>query len=203
VVGPPTLPKDARAATPVRAPRSRPGSAALDGARQILDSATALQRIVRTAERARGQFTVGFMPGVDGAALLREFRRQHPDLDLSAVFTSVTEQTSFIADGRVDIAFVRLPVRAGAFDVVRLFDEAVVAAVSAADPLAGRAAVRLDELADPLLLLDQGDNGPNSSVRTAPTPTVEEVLVDVGVSERHALLPAGIAAHLDVTAGRR
>lgn len=143
------------------------------------------------------------MPGVDGAALLREFRRQHPDLDLSAVFTSVTEQTSFIADGRVDIAFVRLPVRAGAFDVVRLFDEAVVAAVSAADPLAGRAAVRLDELADPLLLLDQGDNGPNSSVRTAPTPTVEEVLVDVGVSERHALLPAGIAAHLDVTAGRR
>ncbi len=72
---------------------TEPGELLRDGAGEILDSVTLLQRTVRTAGRDRWQFTVGFMPGVDGAALLREFRREHPDLYVSAVFTSINDDS--------------------------------------------------------------------------------------------------------------
>jgi len=156
------------------------GAEILDEARAVLAGAAELQRAARTADRSQSRFTIGFMPGVDAGVLIRAFQHKNPGLEVTAVFTSMTDQVEFLSDGRVDIAFVRPPLGTSALEVVPLFDEAVVAVVPSADALAQRDAVQLDELDEPLRLV-----GPL---------TVEELLLAVATSDGHALLPAGIAA---------
>jgi len=110
------------------------GREILDQARDLLRAATALERAARTAGRAEARFTIGFMPGTDAASIITTFQRQHPDLQIDAVFTSLADQVDFVTDGRVDIAFTRLPIGPRTLRVVPLFEEALMVAISRDHP---------------------------------------------------------------------
>lgn len=163
------------------------GSQILDQARDLLAAATALERTARTAARAGTRFTIGFMPGTEAAAIISTFQRQHPDLRVDAVFTSLADQVDFVIDGRVDIAFTRLPIGPRGLQVVPLFEEALLAAVSRDHPLATHRTVRLAELAQPYDLVT-ASVGPDA-------PSVDDVLLQVITTGLPALIPAGLAAY--------
>lgn len=163
------------------------GSQILDQARDLLAAATALERAARTAGRTAARFAVGFMPGTDAAAIISRFQHQHPDLQVDAVFTSLADQVDFVTDGRVDIAFTRLPIGPRGLQVVPLFEEALMAAVSREHPLAGRHTVSLAELGRPYDLVT-ASVGPGA-------PSVDDVLLRVITNGRPALIPAGLAAY--------
>lgn len=163
------------------------GREILDQARELLAAATALERTARTTARRDARFTIGFMPGTDAAAIITAFQGRHPDLQVDAVFTSLADQVDFVTDGRVDIAFTRLPIGPRELEVVPLFDEALMAAISRSHPLAERHTVGLAELGHPYDLVT-ASVGPGA-------PSVDDVLLAAITKGRPALIPAGLAAY--------
>ncbi|WP_093715642.1 LysR family transcriptional regulator [Actinacidiphila alni] len=136
---------------------TRAGRQFLEDARPLLATSLAAQQRVRAAGREDNNFTVGFMPGVAVTPILREFSRTAPDVRVEVLHTSVTDQVDYLLDGRVDVCFVRMPLPSGMFEVIPLFPEPRVAALSSGHPLAERKAVSLHELRDLALLQDLGD----------------------------------------------
>jgi DNA-binding transcriptional LysR family regulator len=179
------------------------GRQLLEDAVPLLAAATALERRTRLAGRRTAQFAVGFMPGTSATPIIREFARRVPGLAIDVVFTSLTDQVDFLADGRVDVAFVRLPLADDTFTVLPLFPEPRVAAVPASHPLAGSAAVEVKQLFDLPLLQDAGEvpewHGPLAPRLAASgdgrprRPTVEENLERVALGAGVVVLPAGLA----------
>ncbi|MFT4225465.1 LysR family transcriptional regulator [Micropruina sp.] len=163
------------------------GQEILEPARELLAASAALERTARTTGRTASRFTIGFMPGTDAASIITAFQDQHPDLQVNAVFTSLADQVDFVTDGRVDIAFTRLPIGASGLQVVPLFDEALMAAVPRDHPLSDRRTVRLAELGRPYDLVT-ASVGPGA-------PSVDDVLLTVMTRGRPALIPAGLAAY--------
>ncbi|MGI5441672.1 LysR family transcriptional regulator [Streptomyces shenzhenensis] len=134
---------------------TRAGHQLLEDARPMLSMAQAVQQRVRMANREVNHFTIGFMPGVIVTPIVREFARTAPQLDIEVVHTSITDQVDFLLDGRVDVCYVRLP--EGMFEVVPLFPEPRVVALSSAHPLAELKAVHVEDLRDMTLLQDPRD----------------------------------------------
>ncbi|MGW1838305.1 LysR family transcriptional regulator [Streptomyces sp. BBFR2] len=71
----------------------------------------------------------------------------YPGLEIDLRVVDLVEQATGLATGRIDAAFVYLPVDDG-FHVHPLTTEPRVACLSSADPLAGRASLTLADLAD-------------------------------------------------------
>ena len=163
------------------------GREILDQARDLLRAASALERAARTAGRAATRFTIGFMPGTDAASIITTFQHRHPDLQVDAVFTSLADQVDFVTDGRVDIAFTRLPIGPRALQVVPLFEEALMVAISRHHPLAARHTVSLAEVGRPYDLVT-ASVGPGA-------PSVDDVLLRAITKGEPALIPAGLAAY--------
>ncbi|UQA93158.1 LysR family transcriptional regulator [Streptomyces halobius] len=92
---------------------------------------------------------VGFAWAALGAytvPLLRDWRRAHPDTP--AEVHRLDDPETALRRGEVDVAFLRTePADDGALITVPLYEEPRLAAVCEGDPLAGRAAVELADLA--------------------------------------------------------
>lgn len=136
---------------------TRAGHQLLEDARPMLSMAQAVQQRVRMANREVNHFTIGFMPGVIVTPIVREFARMAPQLDIEVVHTSITDQVDFLLDGRVDVCYARLPLPEGMFEVVPLFPEPRVVALSSAHPLAKLKSVHVEDLRDMTLLQDPRD----------------------------------------------
>ena len=171
----------------------------------MLASSVALERRVRAAGRGESWFTIGFMPGVDSAPIIREFKSIAPHLTIDVVYTSVTDQEDYLLDGRVDVCFVRLPISPLSLKVVPLFAEPRVAALPSEYRRAEAEAISIDELRDLPLLQDPLEvpewrgtdvmwpSGPQR--RGHRPPTVEELLEEVAAGAGFCVLPAGLAAY--------
>ena len=118
-----------------------------------------------------------------------------PRLEISVVYTALTDQVDYLLDGRVDVCFVRLPIPSRLFEIVPLFMEPQVIAVAADHPLAGSASMSPQallglECVDPDgLPPDMRGYGPSLGWRMP----VEEQLEKVALGTGYAVLPAGIA----------
>jgi DNA-binding transcriptional LysR family regulator len=181
------------------------GQQLLDDARPMLASSAGLERRVRAAGRGETWFTIGFMPGVDSTAIIREFKSIAPHLTIDVVYTSITDQEDYLLDGRVDVCFVRLPISPVSLEVVPLFPEPRVAALPSEDRRATAEAVSIEELRDLPLLQDRLEvpewrgtsiGWPSDPFRRgARPPTVEELLEQVAAGAGFCVLPAGLAAY--------
>jgi DNA-binding transcriptional LysR family regulator len=129
------------------------GEALLPIARDVLDGLDAMRSTAREAGSGlRGRVRVGTFAALhvfDIPGVLGRFRLAHPGVDVQLV-TSATGSTGLIDDlvkGRLDLAFVALPVPAGlsATAVVR---RPFVAVVPVAHALANRSSLSLADLAD-------------------------------------------------------
>jgi len=164
-------------------------------AEQLLELSVAAQRRARQAARSPSLFSVGFMPGVPSTPIVREFGKSVPRLEISVVYTALTDQVDYLLDGRVDVCFVRLPIPSRLFEIVPLFMEQQVIALAADHPLAGSGSLSPQamsglECVDPDgLPPDMRGYGASLGWRVP----VEEQLEKVALGTGYAVLPAGIA----------
>ena len=89
--------------------------------------------------------------------VLQAMEQRHPKVDLVVVEATSTSLEPQLANGRLDLAVVNLPLPAGDIVTEPLFDEDLVLCVPSDHALAGREAVVLKDLVDtPLLLPPSG-----------------------------------------------
>ncbi|GAA4194501.1 LysR substrate-binding domain-containing protein [Gryllotalpicola kribbensis] len=179
------------------------GAALLPDAQAMLQSAAAVQRRARQAARGTDRLIVGVMPGLIATPILQGLRASFPDLEVDTVRTSWDDQAETILDGRVDLGLVRLPIDPRGLTVEPLFAERRLAMLPRSHPLAERASVDIEELAE-LKLLQSPDAVPewrdarrrrglpivaDASYPHAVEVKLEQVALGLGVS----VLPASTA----------
>lgn len=138
------------------------GEAFLIAARTLL---AALDKGIESARLAagghRGAIRLAFGTGAAlelTGPILAEFQERFPDVRLQMREAKSADTTCGLGDGSADVAFLRLPATIPGIDVEPLFVEPLAVAISAGDPLAGRASVSVDDvLALPLLARETND----------------------------------------------
>ena len=166
------------------------GRRLLDDARPLLAAADAARRRVEQAARGEDTLVVGFRAGIRVTDAVRAFSASHPGTRVEVRRVEWDDQADAVRDGRVDLAFVRLPVTGPGLDVSPLYSEPRMAALPAAHPLAARDRVTRAELAAQAEILhlctnpEPGGPPPVSAVRT-----VEEKLEYVAAGRGITYLP--------------
>jgi DNA-binding transcriptional LysR family regulator len=127
------------------------GSAFLREARRTLAQA---EQAVRAAQRAArgetGRIVVGFISSATYTVftdILRSFAMRHPGVEVVLEESTTEQQLRALAEGRIDIGFLRAPVEAAGLTVSTLVREPVIAAVPAFHPLARAQSIALKKLA--------------------------------------------------------
>jgi DNA-binding transcriptional LysR family regulator len=173
------------------------GTALVPEAETLLARAAAARRTVQAAGRIAHTLTIGFRPGILVTDVVQQFTRRHPGTAVNAVRIEWDEQHAAVADGRVDVAWVRTPITDTGLLITPLFDDPEMVALPTAHRFAARDAVTLADLADePLLRYDAApdhDIGRPSTKRAIRT--MEEKLEAVALGHGLALVPATAAAY--------
>ena len=88
--------------------------------------------------------------------MIRAFQKDHPNIDYELLLGDYTEIEAWIAEGRVDCGFLRLPTR-HPFETIPLAQDELMAVLPEDHPLAGAERVPLAALCEePFLLLEKG-----------------------------------------------
>lgn len=116
----------------------------VEARRVLAEMATLEQRMARVARGELGHLTVGFTSSAAMHAFtpttLRECRRRFPDVSLDLIENNAAELTEAVAAGRLNAAFVRVPVaQPGGVVMHTLLREPVAVALPLDHPLAGEA----------------------------------------------------------------
>jgi DNA-binding transcriptional LysR family regulator len=126
------------------------GAVLLAEARELLDRAErARTRVAAVAGPA--VLTIGLLgdsTDADLARLAAAYRRRHPEVEVRIRETDLTDPTCGLRAARVDLALTRTPFDSTGLTVHQLRTDPVGAVLRADDPLAGRAALTLADLAD-------------------------------------------------------
>jgi DNA-binding transcriptional LysR family regulator len=139
--------------------RDSHGVALTDAGRQLLTdagpmlaSAEAIRRRVTEAARGGQRLMVGFRAGITVTAAVREFATRHPNVIVDVQRIDGDDQATMLLDGRIDAAFVRLPIDEAGLRVTPLYTEPRVAVLPAGHRLAGKEQITEADLAgEPLL----------------------------------------------------
>jgi DNA-binding transcriptional LysR family regulator len=189
------------------------GRQLLEEASPLLAAADAASRRVRRAAKGLTTLTVGFFIGDPVGRLARAFTEVRPEVTLEVIRIYWSDQTDVLRDGRVDVAFVHLPIDEDGLAVARLYTEPRLALLPASHPLADREQLSITELADDPVILHRGastaweafhntDPRPDGR-RPRPGPTVsniEEKLEHVAAGRAISFVPASAAAAIHLPA---
>src|SRR3954447_16415639 len=93
----------------------------------LLASAHAARRRVSVAARGSRRLMVGFRAGIPVIPAARAFEARHPDVVVDVQRIQGDDQAPMLLDGRIDIAYVRLPVDESGLRVTPLYTEPRVA----------------------------------------------------------------------------
>ena len=133
------------------------GHAFLEEARKTL---TQFKRAIEVAQRAGrgelGRLTIGFLGAVTYSVLpsiLISFRNSYPDVEVELHELKTSELIEALREGRVQVGFVRLPVRDKLLQAEPILREPLVVAVPERHPLAARARLSFRDLANESFLL--------------------------------------------------
>ncbi|GAA1657388.1 LysR family transcriptional regulator [Actinoplanes couchii] len=133
------------------------GRQLLDDAGPLLASAQAVRRRVASAALGTRRLTVGFRAGVAVTPAARNFAVRHPDVVVDMQRIEGDEQAAMLLDGRIDVAYVRLPIDGTGLRVTPLYREPRVAVLPIGHRLAGKEQITKADLAgEPLV----GNPGP-------------------------------------------
>ncbi len=139
--------------------RDRHGVALTDAGRQLLAdagpllaSAHAARRRVTVAARGSRRLMVGFRAGIAVAPAVQHFATRHPDVLVDVQRIEGDDQAPMLLDGRVDVAYVRLPIDETGLHVTPVYAEPRVAVLPVGHRLAGKEQITEADLAgEPLL----------------------------------------------------
>ncbi len=128
------------------------GRQLLADAGPLLASAQAARHRVTVAARGSRRLMVGFRAGVATAPAVNLFAARHPDVPVDVQRIESDDQAPMLLDGRIDIAYVRLPIDESGLRVAPLYTEPRVAVLPAGHRLAGKEEVTEADLAgEPLI----------------------------------------------------
>jgi DNA-binding transcriptional LysR family regulator len=164
----------------------------------LLASAHAVRRRVAVAARGSQRLVVGFRMGITVTHAVRAFGAEHPDVIVDVQRLEWDDQAAVLLDGRVDVAYVRLPIDEAGLRVTPLFTEPRMVVLSADHRLAGTEEVTEADLAgEPLIW--HGD--PRLQITRQPHPAsghfvrgVEEKLEHVAAGRGISFLPRSATA---------
>jgi DNA-binding transcriptional LysR family regulator len=135
--------------------RDSHGVALTDAGRQLLAdagpllaSAQAVRHRVTVAARGTRRLTVGFRGGIAVTPAVRVFATRHPDVLVDVQRIDGDDQAPMLLDGRLDLAYVRLPVDEAGLRITPLYTEPRVAVLPAGHRLAGKEQITEADLAD-------------------------------------------------------
>ncbi len=95
---------------------------------------------------------VAFAPGVTVTKWARIWAERHPEVPLTLLPTTQTDQTDVVLDGTAHLSFVRLPVAAESLHVILLYRERAVAVAAKNHLIAAADEVTLADLAGETVL---------------------------------------------------
>ncbi|OZM79716.1 LysR family transcriptional regulator [Pseudonocardia sp. MH-G8] len=139
--------------------RDSHGVALTDAGRQLLTdagpllaSAQAVRHRVTVAAQGGRRLMVGFRAGVAVTPAVKLFANRHPDVLVDVQRIEGDEQATMLLDGRIDVAYVRLPIDEAGLRVVPLYTEPRVAVLPVGHRLAGKEQITEADLAgEPLV----------------------------------------------------
>src|SRR5690349_2139828 len=139
--------------------RDSHGVALTDAGRQLLTdagpllaSAHAVRRRVTVAARGHQRLMVGFRAGIAVSAAVGKLAVRHPNVIVDMQRIESDEQAAMLLDGRIDVAYVRLPIDETGLRVTPLYTEPRVAVLPAGHRFAGKERITEADLAgEPLL----------------------------------------------------
>lgn len=103
------------------------GQVLVQHARQILEDSEAAERVTRLALKGEaGTLRVGFGVAVLARGLpnlMLRFRKRFPNVDLSVRNMSTSDQMEALSDRRIDVGFVRLPIRSADIETIPVVKE--------------------------------------------------------------------------------
>lgn len=103
------------------------GQVLLQHARQIIEDSDSAERVTRLALKGEaGTLRVGFGIAVLARGLpnlILRFRKRFPNVDLSVRNMSTSDQTQALRDRRIDVGFVRLPIRVEEIETIPVVNE--------------------------------------------------------------------------------
>ena len=127
------------------------GSAFLQDARQIIERSEQAVLSARRAERGEiGELAVGFISVADYNLLpliLREFRRQYPQVALSLKELTTDAQIDDLINNRIDVGFLLPPVMEPTIESVPVLHEPLIVALPEGHRLARRQQLHLRQFA--------------------------------------------------------
>jgi DNA-binding transcriptional LysR family regulator len=142
------------------------GQVFLDSARKLLEqSQWAIQTVRRAAKGEVGTLVIGYASSIPFSGLIgrvvREFRRQRPDVQLRIKEMRAIEQIQALLERDIDIGFVREPLRQTHPQVESrcVYREAFVVAMPTDHPLSNTPSVRLADLRHDAFVLYPRDSG--------------------------------------------
>ena len=176
--------------------RDSHGVALTDAGRQLstdagplLASADAARRRVTVAARGSRRLMVGFRAGVAVAPAVELFAARHPDVAVDVQRVEGDDQARLLLDGRLDLAYVRLPIDEAGLRVAPLYSEPRVAVLPGSHRLAGKEEVTEADLAGELLVWNADTPQPTRR----PHPNAGYVVRGVDETLEHVAAGRGIS----------
>jgi DNA-binding transcriptional LysR family regulator len=166
------------------------GHQLLDDAGPLLAAADATRRRVQRASRGAHHLVVGFRAGILVTPAVRALSAERPEVTVEVQRLEWDDQEELILSGRVDVAYVRQPIRERGLCLVPLFAERRLAALPADHPFAQRAGLSTADLAgERHLRYLQPAPVPGVSGPQRPLRSVEEKLEHVAAGHGIIVLP--------------
>ncbi|WP_329322425.1 LysR family transcriptional regulator [Streptomyces sp. NBC_01262] len=177
--------------------RDRHGVELTDAGRQLLADAGpllasthAVRRRVSAAARGNRRLMVGFRAGIPVTPAARAFEDRHPDVVVDVQRIEGDDQAAMLLDGRIDVGYVRLPIKEAGLRVTPLYTEPRVAVLPAGHRLAGKEEVTEADLAGETLVW-HGD--PSTQPTKRPLPNAGYPVRGVDETLEHVAAGRGIS----------
>lgn len=183
------------------------GEHLLEEARALLASADAARRRLQDAAGGHPTLTVGFFVGDSFTEALRRFVAEVPGADVHLHRIYWHDQIEVLHDGRVDVAFMHLPIDERGLELMPVRLESRLAALPVTHPAAAKSEISIEDLADDPVIIQRGaseawqafhnvDPRPDgSSPRRGPeVDNIEEKLELVAAGAAVSFVPASAAA---------
>jgi DNA-binding transcriptional LysR family regulator len=154
----------------------------------------ARRRAGRAADEGAGTLVVGFRSGIRVTGAVRDFGAAHPAVTVQVRRLDFDDQAAAVLEGRVDVAYVRLPVLEGGLDLTPLYGEPRMAALPAGHPLAAEAELTVARCAAHTEILHLcGNPAAGGGPGLPAVRTVEEKLEYVAAGRGLTFLPRSTA----------